>query len=41
MLFLANDQLKPNNALNTCLVNGKIVLCHVFPLNFCEYPSYC
>ena len=39
--MLAIDPLKPNNALNTCLVDLNIITYHAFSLNIYEYVKYC
>ena len=36
MHFPANDQLKHNNTINTCLINLNIIL-YSLPLNIHEY----
>ena len=35
--MLVDDPVKLNNAINTCLVNLKIILYNAFSLNICEY----
>ena len=38
--FVAKDLLNVNNAINTCLINLKIILYHASSLNIYEYLKY-
>ena len=40
LAMLANDPIKSNNAINTCLINLNIILFFAFSLNIYEYPKH-
>ena len=37
LAMLANDSLKLDNAINTCVINLKIILYYAFSLHIYEY----
>ena len=40
LTMLANDPIKLNNVINTCLINPNIILYYFFLLSVYEYPEY-